>query len=114
MPYRPNTPRQVEARARKLEAMRRGKDAARLARPAPGRMPDLPELRRELIVIDYDTGAPVRHTVQLFRCGRVDQYRAVADGAAWKDRIGWSRVVAAVRKAYQRVPSPRSDFWRCG
>lgn len=29
----------------------------------------------------------------------------------WKDRIGWSRVLAGLRKAYQRLPGPRSDFW---
>jgi len=48
--YRRPSKRQIEARARKLEAMRRGKDRARMARPAQGRQPDLPNLRREVIV----------------------------------------------------------------
>lgn len=74
-------------------------------------MPDLPQLRREVTVIDYDTGTPVAHTVHLYRSDRVDCYRAVADGQPWKDRIGWSKVLAGVRKAYQRVPGARSDFW---
>jgi hypothetical protein len=53
--YRPLTKHQKEQRARKLEAMRRGKDRARMSRPAPGRAPDLPELRREVISMDLRT-----------------------------------------------------------
>ena len=82
-----------------------------MAREPRGCMPDLPLLRREVIVIDHDSGQPVTHTLRLFRCGRVDQYRAEADGKPWKDRIGWSKILAGLRKAYQRLPSPRSDFW---
>ena len=111
MPYRPPTKQQRDAQAYRLEAMRRGKERAAMARDPKGRMPDLPLLRREVIVIDYDSGQPVAHTLHLYRCGRVDQYRAVADGKPWKDRIGWSRVLAGLRKAYQRLPGPRSDFW---
>ena len=111
MSYRPPTKRQRDDQTRRLEAMRRGKDRARMAREPRGRMPELPLLRREVIVIDYDSGQPVTHTLHLYRCGRVDQYRCEADGKPWKDRIGWSRAIAGLRKAYQRLPSPRSDFW---
>lgn len=111
MSYRSPTKRQRDDQARRLEAMRRGKDRARMAREPRGRMPELPLLRREVIVIDFDSGVPVTHTLHLYRCGRIDQYRAEADGKPWKDRIGWSRVLAGLRKAYQRLPSPRSDFW---
>lgn len=111
MPYRRPTQRQRDDLARRLEAMRRGRERAALARNPKGRMPDLPLLRREVIVTDYDGGTPITHTLQLYRCTRVDQYRAVADGKPWKDRIGWSKALAGVRKAYQRLPSPRSDFW---
>jgi hypothetical protein len=45
------------------------------------------------------------------RTRRIDSYRAEADGKPWKDRIGWSRVLAKLRASYQRLPSPRSDFW---
>lgn len=110
MPYRPLTKRQRDARARKLEAMRRGKDRARMERPAPGRAPDLPELRREVVVIDYDTGQPIMHTLRMYRTRRVDTYRIEADGQPWK-RGGWSAALEGLRKAYPRVPSPRSDFW---
>lgn len=108
--YRPLTKRQQDQRDRKLEAMRRGKDRARIERSAPGRAPDLPELRREVIVIDYDSGQPVTHTLHLYRTRRVDTYRVEADGKPWKC-CGWSVALAGLRKSYQRVPSPRSDFW---
>ena len=111
MPYRPPSKKRQEDQARRLEAMRRGKDRARMAREPKGRMPDLPDLRRTIVITDYDTGQPVVHRIDLHRCGRVDQYRAVADGKPWMPRIGWSRVLALLRKAYQRLPSPRSDFW---
>ena len=108
--YRKPTKRQQEATARKLEAMRRGKDRARMARPAPGRAPDLPLLRREMILVDHDTGTPVTHTLHLFRTNRIDVYRVEADGKQWKS-CGWSACLVGLRKSYQRVPSPRSDFW---
>ena len=111
MPYRRLTKRQQDQRARRVGAMRRGKEHAALTRELRGRMPDLPRLRREVIVVDYDTGSPVTHTLLLYRTARVDQYRAVADGKPWQERIGWSRVLAGLRKAFQRLPSPRSDFW---
>jgi hypothetical protein len=109
--YRKPSKKQREAQARRLEAMRRGRERAAMAREPRGRMPELPLLRRELVVIDYDSGQPVTHTLHLYRSDRVDCYRAVADGRPWKDRIGWSKVLAGLRKSYQRVPGARSDFW---
>lgn len=109
--YRKPTKRQSEARARKLEAMRRGKDRARMERKQQGRAPDLPLLRRRVIVTDYDTGQPVTHTLDLYRTRRIDQYRAEADGKPWKEKIGWSKILEKLRKSHQRLPSPRSDFW---
>ena len=108
--YRKPNRRQQEARARKLEAMRRGKDRARMERPAQGRAPDLPELRRVVTVTDYDSGQPVTHTLELHKTRRVDTYAVTADGKPWK-RCGWSGALEGLRKAYPRVPSPRSDFW---
>lgn len=108
--YRRLTQRQEEKRQRMLDAMRRGRDQARMRRPAPGRPPDLPELRRVVTVVDYDSGQPVQHTLQLYRTNRIDSYRIVADGKPWK-RGGWTVALVGLRKAYPRVPSPRSDFW---
>ena len=108
--YRKPTKRQQEARARKLEAMRRGKDRARMARPLEGRAPDLPDLRRIVTVTDFDSGEPVTHVLELKRTNRVDTYALFADGKPWR-RGGWSAALAGLRKAYPRVPSSRSDFW---
>ena len=108
--YRKLNKRQREAQARKLEAMRRGRDRARMAREPEGRAPELPNLRREVTVIDFDGGEPVAHTLRMFKTRRVDVYRVEADGKPWKS-CGWSVALAGLRKSYQRVPSPRSDFW---
>ena len=81
-----------------------------MARPAKGRAPELPTLRLEVIVIDYDTGASISHTLHLYRTRRVDTYRIEADGKPWKCG-GWSKALEGLRKSYPRVPSPRSDFW---
>ena len=109
--YRRLSPKREAERARKLEAMRRGKDRARMAQEPEGRAPELPLLRREVTVIDFDSGEPVAHTLRLFKTRRVDTYRVEADGQPWKC-CGWSAALAGLRKAYPRVPSPRSDFWR--
>ena len=108
--YRRLTKCQQDAQAQKLEAMRRGRDRARLAREPQGRMPELPELRREVVVIDFDSGQPVAHTLHLFKTKRTDTYRIEADGQPWKCG-GWSAALVGLRKAYPRVPGPRSSFW---
>ena len=108
--YRRLTKRQDEALQRRLRAMREGRDRARMASDPRGRPPDLPNLRREVIVTDYDTGQPITHTLHCYKTRRVDTYRIEADGKPWK-RCGWSGALIGLRKAYPRVPSPRSDFW---
>jgi hypothetical protein len=108
--YQKPSKRQQEARSRKLEAMRRGRAAARLARPASGRPPELPGLRRVVVVTDYDTGAPITHSLRLYRTRRVDTYRIEADGKPWRNG-GWSVAMEGLRKAYPRVLSPRSSGW---
>lgn len=110
MPYRPPSRRQRAVQARKLEAMRRGRDAARMRRPAPGRAPNLPDLRRVVTITDHDTGEPVTHVIELRRTRRVDTYSVSVDGQPWRC-AGWSAVLGMLRKAYPRVPSPRSGFW---
>ena len=85
-----------------LARMRAGKDAARMERPAPDYPPILPELRRRVIVIDYDFGERI-HTLDLYRTNRVDCYRVVADGVEWKKRVGWSKILAGLRMSLPRV-----------
>lgn len=86
----------------KMAAARAAKARLRLERPAPGYPPELPLLRRTIIVIDYDFGV-VEHRLDLYRSNRRDCYRVVADGAEWKRRAGWSRVTEALRKSFLRV-----------
>lgn len=99
MPYR-KTRRSKEVLAR----MRAGKDAARMARPAPERAPDLPDLRRRIVITDYDFGERV-HTLDLYRTSRRDCYKVNVDGKPWKSRIGWSKILEGLRKSLPRVGS---------
>lgn len=97
MPYR-KTRRSKETMAR----MKAGKDAARMARPAAGYPPELPELRRRIVITDYDFGERV-HTLDLYRTPRVDCYRVHVDGHPWKSRMGWSKILEGLRKSLPRV-----------
>lgn len=97
MAYR-KTKRSIETLAR----MKAGKDAARTGRPPPDYPPKLPKLRRQIIIRDFDFGEKI-HTLDLYRTDRVDCYRVVADGVEWKDRIGWSKILAGLRMSMHRV-----------
>lgn len=99
MAYR-KTRRSIETLAR----MKAGKDAARMARPAPHYPQQLPDLRRRIVVEDWDFGHSV-HVLELHRTNRVDCYRVIADGVEWKERIGWSKILAGLRKSMPRVGS---------
>lgn len=66
---------------------------------------EIPELRRKVIIIDYDHGKRV-HTLKLYRSDRIDCYRVEADGKAWKRRAGWSTICEGMRKAMPRLLSP--------
>lgn len=61
--------KKAESQRQKLAAMRRGADAARMATPAPDYPRELPELRREIIIIDHDFGHRV-HVLDLHRTNR--------------------------------------------
>ena len=92
------TKRSLETLAR----MRAGKDAARLEQPDPDYPAALPDLRRRIVVEDFDFGHSV-HVLELHRTNRVDCYRVVADGVEWKARIGWSKILAGLRRSMPRV-----------
>lgn len=91
--------------SRQLAAARADKERRRLEGAAPDYPVTLPDLRREVLVIDYDSGAPVAHHWLLYRTGRVDQYRVVEQGRPWRGEHGWSRVLAQVRQRFPRVLS---------
>lgn len=96
--------KKAEAQRSRLAAMRRGREAARLAAPAPDYPATLPALRRQIIIRDFDFGEKI-HTLDLYRTDRVDCYRVVADGVEWKQRVGWSKILAGLRKSMPRVSS---------
>jgi len=83
--------------------MREGKARKRMEGAAPDYPKPLPELRRTIIVIDYDNGLHDQHQIDLYRTNRIDQFRAVVDGQEWKKRIGFSAVLAGIRKSMPRV-----------
>ncbi len=96
--------KKAAAQRQRLIAMRAGRERTRLAAPAPDYPVQLPELRRQIIIRDFDFGEKI-HTLDLYRTNRVDCYRVVADGIEWKRRIGWSNILAGLRKSMPRVGS---------
>ncbi len=93
--------------AERLRAMKAGKDAARLARPAPDYPPPLPDLRMRITVERFDCGEPTRHVFELRRSRRIDQYRVEVDGQPWAT-CGLSLVLEGLRKATPRMLSARA------
>ena len=88
--------------SKKYNAMR----AARLRQIAEGPSPNypsiLPELRRRIIIENFDFGE-VRHKIDLYKSNRIDCFRMEVDGVIISERIGWSRVLERTRKAFLRV-----------
>lgn len=93
--------------AERLRAMKAGKDAARLARPAPDYPAPLPDLRMRITVERFDGPAPTRHVFEMRRARRVDQYRVEVDGQPWAV-CGLSAVLEGLRKATPRRLSDRA------
>lgn len=73
-----------------------------MAAPAPDYPQTLPGLRRRIIIQDYDFGERI-HTLDLYKTDRIDCYRVVVDGRPWQDRLGWSKILAGLRKSLPRV-----------
>ena len=92
------TKRSAEQQSR----MQAGRDRARMDRPAPDYPPIVPDLRRRIVIEDWDFGHRV-HVLELHRTDRIDCYRVVADGQPWKRRAGWSQILAGLRKAMPRL-----------
>ncbi len=66
-----------------------------------------PELRRRLIVEDYDAGGVRRVVFDLYATTRIDSYRLEIDGKPQEGRRGWSRVLDGLRLAMPRKCSLR-------
>ena len=82
------------------------RERKRLESPPPDYPAILPELRRKVIIIDYDFGE-MRYEMDLYRTSRIDCYKAVVNGKVWKFRVGWSGVLAGIRKSLPRVKGLR-------
>lgn len=87
-----------------LARMREVKAAKRMALPAPDYPPELPDLRRRLIVEDFDFEHRT-HVLEFFKTNRRDCFRVVVDGKEWKKRVGWSKALEGLRKSLPRVGS---------
>ena len=94
--------KKAETAASRLIAMRAGRERARLAAPAPDYPLQLPELRRRIVVENFDFGHDV-HVLEFYRTNRIDCFRVVVDGKEWKRRIGFSAALAGLRKSMPRV-----------
>ena len=86
--------------------MQDGKARARMAREPVTRWQP-PDLRRRLIVEDFDTGEVKRTVIDMHATPRIDSYRVVIDGKPQAGRLGWSRILDRVRLAMPRKCSLR-------
>ncbi len=105
MPYK-RSPRYQERVRRRLRAMQGGKARARMARELVPRW-EPPDLRRRLIVEDYDSGKLVRTVIDMHATTRIDCYRVAIDGKPQPGRLGWSRILGLLREAMPRKCSLR-------
>lgn len=105
MAYRRSTRYQERIR-RRVKAMQAGRERARMERPAVARWSP-PDLRRRLIIEDYDTGTVQRVVIDMHATPRIDSYRVTIDGKPQPGRLGWSRILDRVRLAMPRKCSPR-------
>ena len=92
----------AQAQRDKLAAMRRGREAARLAAPAPDYPAALPNLRRRIVIENFDFNHEI-HVLEFFLTNRIDCFRVVVDGKPWKGRIGFSQALAGLRRSMPRV-----------
>lgn len=82
--------------------MRAAKARKRESGLAPDYLRELPELRKRIVIYDFDFGEVV-HTLDLYRTNRIDCFAVHVDGKPWKERIGMSRILAGLRKSLPRV-----------
>jgi len=90
--------------------MREGKARARMERGAEYGVIETwtpPDLRRRLIVEDYDAGEVRRTVIDMHATTRIDSYRVAIDGKQQDGRLGWSRILGLLRVAMPRKCSLR-------
>ena len=82
--------------------MRDAKERKRLESPVPDYSVELPELRRQIVIKDFDFGE-VEYTFNLYKSNRVDTYRVEVDGKVLAGRKGWSSILEMIRMAFPRI-----------
>lgn len=90
--------------SKKMENARVAKERKRLECDEPERKWIPPNLRRKIIIIDYDMGKPVVHKIDLYKSDRIDQYIVKVDDKLWK-KAGWAKTLEGIRKSFLRVQS---------
>ena len=88
-------------KARKMRLMREAKERKRLEQGPREPTWTPPDLRREIIIVNHDNGEV--HNFRCYKTNRINQYRVVVDGRHWKDKIGFSGILAGIRKAMPPV-----------
>ena len=89
--------------SRKWENARAKKERIRLVRAIEPPPHEFPEVRREIIVRDYDFGL-VEHHFVLKKTNRIDSYFIEVDRVR-VDKLGWTGVMRLAEKAFMRVGS---------
>lgn len=87
----------------RMARWREAKEKIRLEGPCPEYPYEPPEIRRRIIIIDYDYDRELRHEIVLHRSNRIDCYRVEVDGKMLFGRLGWSNVLELIRKAFIRA-----------
>ncbi len=91
-----------------LEKMRQGKEEKRLASPSPDYPVILPEVRKRIVVENFDFGYE-KQVMELYKTNRVDCYNVFIEGKLWKENTGFSRILEFLRKANPRLTSERNS-----
>lgn len=90
---------------RRCAAMRAAKACKRLesSEPIRGEAWRPPKLRRIIVVIDLDSGRPMIRMAQLWRSNRIDTFNVRTPRGESRRPVGFSRVLASVRKGMPRA-----------
>lgn len=98
--------RKKRAADRRFAAMRKAELGDSDVDLAPPYQP--PELRRVVVVIDYDMDSPRIDTFRLYRTNRIDSYHVEHNRRPIGDRIGWANFCKRLSAHFPRLISPYS------
>lgn len=102
-----NMKRNKKQKQRWSQRMVKARERKRLENDPPDYPVEFPDLRRKIIIIDYDFGEK-RYEMDLYKTNRIDCYKVIINGKIWKKRIGWSNILAGIRKSLPRITGMNS------